>query len=84
MLRAHPFDEVLSDELIVNLEWWRNALSSVLTRVATLRPRFPKFIIYTDASWSDKRNQGRIAELLFDRSSGALLEVLSLQQLLLA
>ena len=77
MLHAHPFDETLSDDLLVNLEWWRNALSSVLTRVVTLRPRFPKFIIYSDASWSDKRGQGRIAALLFDRSSGALLEVLS-------
>ena len=77
MLHAHPFEEILSEELIINLEWWRNALSSVLTRIVTLRPRFPKFIIYTDASWSDKRGQGRIAALLFDRSSGVLLEVLS-------
>ena len=77
MLHAQPYREDLSSELITNLEWWRRALASVQSRVVSVRPRFPKYIIYSDASWSGKRDQGRIAALLFHRSSGQLLETLS-------
>ena len=77
MLNAHPYTELISEEVRGILVWWRHALSSVHKRIVSVRPLFPRYIIYSDASWSEKRGQGRIAALLFDRASGALLGVLS-------
>ena len=77
MLNAHPYTELISEEVREILVWWRHALSSVHKRIVSVRPHFPRYIIYSDASWSEKRGQGRIAALLFDQASGALLDVLS-------
>ena len=48
-----------------------------ISRIAYIRPPFPNFILYTDASWSDKKNSGRIAAILVDRSTGNIIDVLS-------
>ena len=77
MLNAQPFCGDITDELRVNLRWWRHALASIRSRIVSFRPPSPHFIIYTDASWSDKKGKGRIAALLFEQSSGRLLETLS-------
>ena len=76
-LHAKSYCDSLSDDIITNLKWWKNALASVRSRVVSVRPKFAHYIIYTDASWSDKKNKGRLAALLFDQRSGVLLDTLS-------
>ena len=75
-LHEIPYKAQIDESLITNLLWWKNALKSVHARIVTRRPAYPKFIIYTDASWSEKKG-GLLAALLFDRNSGTLLEALS-------
>ena len=75
----HPpnFADPLSDELILNLKWWLSALAGKLSRSVGGRPVFPRYIIYTHASWKTSTRRGRIAAILIERQSGHIIEVLS-------
>ena len=77
-LRHSPnFVESLDAELILNLRWWLSALADNLSRSVGTRPVFPRYIIYTDASWKSSTQRGRIAAILIERQSGRIIEVLS-------
>ena len=77
-LRHSPnFVEPLNDELTLNLKWWLSALVGDLSRSVGTRPVYPRYIIYTDASWKPSTQKGRIAAILIERQSGRLIEVLS-------
>ena len=76
-LHAHPYISSCDDYFLANLNWWLSALKSGISRTVSLMPKYPKYILYTDASWSDKKHSGRIAAILIERCSGKVLEVLS-------
>ena len=76
-LHAHPYKENIDEPTLLILDWWRVALSRSLDRLVTIRPEFPKYIIYTDASWRPSRGKGRIAAILIERQSKRVVEVLS-------
>ena len=65
------------DHFVANLDWRLSAFRRGCSRIASPRPVSPKFIIYTDACWSDKRQTGRIAAIPVRRQSGAIVEVVS-------
>ena len=76
-LHANPFDSSCDSHFLSNLSWWLAALKSGISRTISVIPKYPKFIIYTDASWSDKKKSGRIAAILIEQKSRKVLEVLS-------
>ena len=76
-LHAHPYQSALGDDVVCILRWWKSTLSHPIGRIVSLKPEFPKFIIYTDAAWRPSKRSGRIAAILIERRSGRVLEVLS-------
>ena len=76
-LHESPYRSELDSSLIATMRWRMGALMSAQARAVSPRPRFPKFIVYTDASWPDKKNKGMLDALLFNQDSGNLVEVLS-------
>ena len=65
------------DYFLPSLNWRLSALKSGISTIVPIMPKYPKYILYTDASWSGKKYSGRIAAISVDRRSGAVLEVLS-------
>ena len=72
---AHFSDE-LDDDLVANLKWWLSALTCELSRSSGILPLFPRYVIYTDASWKSSTQWGGVADILIDRQCGRILEVL--------
>ena len=61
---AH-FSAVISAEITEILLWWIRLLQSFRPRIVTFRPKYPEFVIFTDASYKD--GVGRISAFLFRR-----------------
>ena len=76
-LRYHPYSTHCDSHFMSNLNWRHGALSVRIARSVFSRPVHPDYIVYTDASWSDKKGSGRIAAILIDRNPAKMIEVLS-------
>ena len=64
-LYSMHFSPLILPNIAVILQWWIRLLKSFRPRIVSCRPRYPEFIIFTDASYKD--GKGMIAAFLFRR-----------------
>ena len=77
MLQERPFNASISAQIRENLIWWGLMIRTGSSRKVVIHPSYPQYVVYTDASWSFKKNRGGIAAILFDDKSGKILRTLS-------
>ena len=66
-LHSDYFSPCISDQIAEILRWWIRLLRSFRPRIVTFCPKFPSFVIFTDASFKD--GVGKVAAFLFHRDS---------------
>ena len=51
-LRDRPYSEILPPRAINILLWWDQAITTHIARTVDIKPKFPEYVIYTDAATS--------------------------------